>query len=77
VTATNTLAYYGAELKTAVKSFMMQARGLCYKNSAVNYRGNFNPTFLGLKSHINLLSYPGNLPPFQGKFNAIKITMLI
>jgi hypothetical protein len=37
--------------------------GQCYKTIAVNYRGTFNPTFLGLKYHGNLLPFHGN---FQG-----------
>jgi hypothetical protein len=45
--------------------------------TTVNYSSNFNPTFLRLKSHINLPSYYSNLPPFQGKFNVIKITTVI
>jgi hypothetical protein len=43
----------------------------------VNYHGKKTLLFQGLKYHGNILSYCSNLPSFQGKFEVIKIPMVI
>jgi len=60
--------------KSFLKAFHLILRGQCYKNN-VNLPRQFTTVmltllFLGLK-------YRGNLLSFQGKFNVIKITMVI
>jgi hypothetical protein len=42
------LSVLNASLETG-KNFQMKIWSQWYKNTAVNYRGNFNPAFLGLK----------------------------
>jgi hypothetical protein len=33
---------------------LLAPRGQCYKNTTLNYRGNFNPTFCGVRMTLKM-----------------------
>jgi hypothetical protein len=66
------LSVFYAEWHNYVHPFMLNV--VILNVVAVNYRSNFNPTFIGIKYPNNLPSYNSNLLPFQGKFNVMKTT---
>ncbi len=77
VTETKTKLFMGKVNEIRINQLPVSAtRGQCYKNT-INYRGKKTLLFLGLKYRGNLLSHCSYLLSFQGKFNVVKIPLVI